>query len=548
MFPKRLKKAVICNTDEPVVQTKYGRLRGLITDGTYVFRGVRYAKARRFHMPEEQDTWEGIKNAISFAPVCPEESTPIAHDQYYVPHYHHMQNEDCQFLNIWTGTLDQNAKKPVMVWIHGGLFDTGSSIELYAYDGEELSNFGDVVVVSVSHRLNILGYLDLSAYGEEYRYSGNSGTADLVAALEWIRDNIISFGGDPDNVTLFGQSGGGQKMAALLQTPAADGLYHRIIIESGMSAEGHRPGYGKIDPSKGAAGNHNRLEDARILASYVLEELGLTPENVSGIEDLYYYEIARAGMAAKDRCRKEGIIASWCPTFDNEYYLGDAMANGFRKETLDIPVIIGSNLGEFSGNATHSPADSPKNSWDPAFVEELIERRFGENAKTAAEEFRKAYPDHPLCDLALMDDEFRKGVMDFARIRYDAGSRALYTYMFSLEMPYLDGTLPWHNCEEAYVLHNAKYLEASYIPEVSENMQDMMSGAWAAFARTGNPNHAGMPVWEPYDTDKKAIMIFDRVPEMRYGHDEKLIMLIPDRRMGGFHGKPQFGGGPRMVF
>ena len=211
MFPRKLKSQVICNIDEPIVETKAGKLRGLIADGTYIFRGIRYAEAERFHLPRPVRPWEGVKNAIAFGPVCPEESTPIARDQYYVPHYHHMQSEDCQYLNIWTRSVDREAKKPVMVWIHGGLFDTGSGIELYAYDGEELAAFGDVVVVSLNHRLNVLGFLDLSAYGEEYRYSGNVGMADIVEALRWVRENIAAFGGDPDNVTLFGQSGGGQK-------------------------------------------------------------------------------------------------------------------------------------------------------------------------------------------------------------------------------------------------------------------------------------------------------------------------------------------------
>lgn len=540
MFPKKLSNTVT----NAVVATKNGLLRGLVTEETYIFRGVRYAKAKRFHLPEPPQPWEGVQDALAYPPVCPEERTGVAHDQYYVPHYHGPQDEDCQFLNIWTQSVSEDAKRPVMVWIHGGLFDTGSAIELYAYDGEELSRFGNVVIVSVSHRLNVLGFLDLSAYSEEYRYSGNAGIADLVAALRWVRENIACFGGDPDNVTVFGQSGGGQKISALLQTPAADGLFHKGIIQSGMSAVGHRPGFGRINPATGAAGNHNRQEDARALAAYVIANLGISGENVRKIETVPYHKLARAGLKAKQQCREAGIIASWCPTFDGDYYMGDAMARGFRKESSSVPFIIGSNLGEFSGNATHSPIPRAKSSWTEEEVEHLVHRRFGENAEPAKAVFKKAYPDHPLADLAVMDDEFRKGVMDFARIRQASGCAAVYTYLFSLEMPYLGGTLPWHNCEEAYVLHNAKYLEASYIPGVSEQMQDKMTAAWVAFAETGDPNHGGIPHWQRYDGERRPIMVFDRVTELRQQLDDDLIPLFPNKRMG-HHGGGIVQGGPR---
>lgn len=539
MFPKKLTQ----KAENVVVSTKSGALRGIKTEGTLIFRGIPYATAKRFHAPAPLESWEGINDARSYAPVCPEENTCIAHDQYYVPHYHAPQDENCQFLNIWTQNLTPQTLRPVMVWIHGGLFDTGSAVELFAYDGEELSQFGNVVVVSVSHRLNILGFLDLSAYGDVYRHSGNAGIADLVMALLWIQENIVFFGGNPKNITLFGQSGGGQKISALLQTPAADGLFHKAIIQSGLSAVGHRPGLGQIDPASGVAGNHNQQRDSRILAAHVIQNLGIAPENIEQIEHVSYYELARAGIKAKQQCKEEGVIASWCPTFDREYYMGDAMAVGFRKESSHIPIIIGSNLGEFSGNATHSPLKKPKSAWSDIEIANLVEQKFGKKGNRAIEAFRNAYPDHPLADLVLMDDEFRKGVLDFARIRHSSGCASVYTYLFALEMPYLDGSLPWHNCEEAYVLHNAKYLEASYIPGISENMQDCMTQAWVAFACTGDPNHEKMCQWLPYDS-RKPTMIFDKTVQLRFGHDDALIPLFPSKRMGQ-HGGQESQGAPR---
>lgn len=543
MYPKRLNAKVTCAT----VKTACGALRGVCTDGTYIFRGVPYATAPRFRMPLPPEPWEGVKNALNYQNVCPEENTGVAHDQYYVPHYHGPQSENCQFLNIWTQSIDAEIKRPVMVWIHGGLMDTGSAVELFAYDGENLSRFGDVVVVSVSHRLNVLGFLDLSAYGEEYRYSGVTGIADLVAALKWIKENIAAFGGDAGNVTLFGQSGGGQKISALLQTPAADGLFHKAIIQSGMSAEGHRPGFGKIDPSIGAAGNHNRREDAQALADYVVNNLGLNRDTISRIDTIPYHALAKAGVKAKQQCRQAGIVASWCPTFDGDYYMGDAMAQGFRKESSAVKIIIGSNLGEFSGNAGRSPINRSKSTWTHDEINTLIQQRFGDYSDAAIAAFKQAYPDHSLADLPLMDDEFRKGVIDFARIRHASGCAPVYTYMFSLEMPYLGGSLPWHNCEEPYVLHNAEYLEASYIPGVSERMQDIMSAAWVAFARTGDPNHPMLPHWECYNAEDKPIMVFDKEINLRHNLDDTLIPLFPSKRMGGPRGGGIIQGGPRRL-
>ncbi|MBQ9046993.1 MAG: carboxylesterase family protein, partial [Solobacterium sp.] len=177
MYMRKLTSQVICNYEDPVAETTKGKVRGLKIDSTYIFRGIKYANAKRFHFPEEVEPWDGIKEAFQFGYVCSELNTPVPHDQYTVPHFFYPQNEDCQYLNIWTQSLNKDAKKPVMVWLHGGGWFSGSSVELLAYDGENLSAYGDVVVVSINHRLNVLGYLDLSEYGEEYKLSKNAGLA-----------------------------------------------------------------------------------------------------------------------------------------------------------------------------------------------------------------------------------------------------------------------------------------------------------------------------------------------------------------------------------
>ncbi len=523
MYPRKLTRRVICNFDEPIVQTKAGKLRGLIVEGAYIFRGIQYATAKRFQMPEPVQPWEGVKNAIQYGPVSKELQTPIAHDEYYVPHFHYIQDEQCLYLNVWTQRLDASAKKPVMFWIHGGGFNSGSSIELYAYDGEELSRFGNVVVVSVNHRLNCIGYMDMSAYGEEYKYSGNAGNADLIEALRWVRDNIAQFGGDPDNVTILGQSGGGMKVASLTQMPAADGLIHKAIIESGML------------PTR----SHTTQEQAKAFAALVVEELG--GEDFATVP---YYKLARAVTAAQKK-----MPYSFGPVYDDDYYKGNALAEtGFRPESLHIPVIIGSNLGEFSGNAT-IPGEKSKNEWTDAEIMEHMRARFGDGAERVLEEFKKAYPDKNPADAALIDTRFRQGVRVYSNDRAKAGAAPVYTYMFDLELPFLGGSLAWHNAEEAYIFHNAEFLEASYIPGVSEWMQDVMCGAWVAFAYTGDPNHPGMPIWHPVTPEHDATMMFDEKPRMQYDYDKALMESLPEEKGFNIPRKPRpEGGGPRQSF
>src|SRR6185437_5625963 len=222
------------NLAPPIVDTKCGKLRGLREGKTLSFLGIRYAEAERFGLPKAVQPWEGVKNAQVWGPVCPApEQANVSGDELVFPHRYWIANEHCQYLNVWSQNLKPTAKKPVMVWMHGGGFTNGSSMESYAYDGRSLSEYGDVVVVSVNHRLNILGTLDLSAYGAQYANSRYAGTADLVTALQWVQENIEAFGGDPANVMIFGQSGGGGKVVRMMHMPAAKGLFHKVSAQSG---------------------------------------------------------------------------------------------------------------------------------------------------------------------------------------------------------------------------------------------------------------------------------------------------------------------------
>jgi para-nitrobenzyl esterase len=265
------------NLHPPVVAVKGGNLRGFRDGKTITFLGIPYADADRFEQPKPVQPWEGIKSAQAWGPVCPIPAmTMPGVDEFVFPHRYWVENEHCQVLNIWTQSTAPSVKKPVMVWMHGGQFINGSSMESYAYEGKNLSEFGDVVVVSVNHRLNILGTLDLSAYGSEYANSRQTGMADLVAALEWVHENIDSFGGDPGNVTIFGQSGGGSKVVRLMHMPAAKGLFHKVIAQSGGGLN-----YRNSDPAAS-------IKAQQMRAAATLKNLGLDGSQIDKLKKVNY--------------------------------------------------------------------------------------------------------------------------------------------------------------------------------------------------------------------------------------------------------------------
>ncbi|MBR6406242.1 MAG: carboxylesterase/lipase family protein [Lachnospiraceae bacterium] len=529
MFIKKLTKQVICNPDNPLAHTSDGVLRGLIVDDTYIFRGIRYAAAKRFGMPEPVSPWEGVKDAIIYGPVCPELQTVQPDDNYTVPHVFYPQDEDCQYLNVWTQSLDPAKKRPVMVWLHGGGFSTGSGIEHFAYDGENLSREGDVVVVTLNHRLNILGHFDLSAYGDKYRYSANVGLADLVEALRWVQRNIGAFGGDPENVTIFGQSGGGGKVCALLQIPSADGLFHRAVIQSGVIPE--RPGR-KHDNS---------------MVEKVIDGLGIDREHIEELESVPYWKFQKliAGMGPR-----AGM--AFGPCRDDDFYMGSIFDVGPTEHAKTVPVMVGNVRGEFMQNYVRTTDDGQKNRWSAEKAESIVREKFGDAADEAIRLMKQAYPQYPLQDILFTDSMFRPGTFDYLQARAKAGCENTWGFMFGMEMPVYSGTLPWHNAEIPYVFRNADYIEPSYIPGVTEPMQDLVSSAWTAFAKYGTPNEEGLPEWKPYTKDGHWMMYFDREPRAKNADaEEKLIRFLLDHPIEMTHVRRQkqpvlFGGGPRV--
>lgn len=491
---------------ETTVRTKAGLLRGYYFDAVFQFHGVQYAQAQRFHSPTPPTPWEGVREAYGYGYTSPmlRQDEPGS-GEIRVPHRYWPMDEHCQFLNLWTPGLEEDKKRPVMVWLHGGGFAAGSSIEQIAYDGRSLAKFGDVVVITLNHRLNILGYLDLSPYGKEYANSANAGTEDIVCALRWVRDNIARFGGDPENVTVFGQSGGGEKVRMLMQCPAADGLFHKGIIQSGIVG-GKRPALRLSNDARW---------DSRPIVEALMSALGV--DSAQALETVSYHDLAEAYNRVSPALAAAGEYIGGNP-MPNDWYLGDALQIGFTASGSKVPLLIGSVLDEFRG---FRPTPNAALEDDPHSV---LARHFGAGSvDEIITEFEKAFPGKPLRDLLDMDDVFRDPDIQFIQAR-TACQAATYSYMLTFDFDVNGPCGPWHCSEIPFVFHNAAVTPYANI-EGGEQLEARMAGAWVSFARSGDPSHPLLPAWPPCAPDDEACMIFDRTCEIRHNHDHRLIEL-----------------------
>jgi len=490
----------------PAVQTTAGKLRGYFFDKTYVFKGIPYAQAKRFQMPQPVTPWEGEREAASYGMVCPMLRQDEPKGELFVPHRYWPMDEHCQNLNVWTKSLDTSAKKPVLVWFHGGGFSMGSAIEHIAYDGANLCDYGDMVVVSVNHRLNILGYLDLEPFGEKYKNSANVGHADMVASLQWVRDNIANFGGDPDNVTIFGQSGGGIKCTGLMQIPAADGLFHKAIIMSGV-ADGTLL--------------HVPPGDGRQIVTALLAELGFASNEVEKLETVPYYELARAYNKVSPAIAKAGGYVGNGP-MANDYYKGEPLLTGFTEHAKTIPFIVGTVFGEF----TFGPLPVDKTTVGEDECVAALTKHFGPRTPELIDLYKKAYPDKHLADLFALDRVFRRPSKRLAMLAVAEGKAPVYLYQFTLEFPYRQNKIAWHCADIPFFFRNTEKAEVCNIPGISDELEAQMFGVVRVFAYTGDPNHEDIPEWPKMKPGDEHTMVFDRVCEVRCNFDGELMELL----------------------
>jgi len=507
---------MIANAETAQTSTESGDVIGYVHKGVFNFKGIPYAKAERFMPPQKPDKWEGVRSSRSYGPVCPiNVASMILSDQLEFAQQHNfwfMKESDCMNLNVWSPGIQDAKKRPVMVWLHGGGYTAGSSCELPSYDGENLSRTGDVVVVSINHRLNVLGFLDLSAVSDKYEQSANVGMMDIVAALQWVHNNIANFGGDPANVTIFGQSGGGGKVTTMLYTPSAKGLFHKAIMQSG------------------GGGRFATKEATQKVGLAILDELKLKKTDVEKLKDVPYDELLAAGTRALAKLAGQGLgRLGWAPSCDGLFIPlqpGDAGAEDLAK---DIPLIMGSNKVEFGSFG--APADLLHA--DEAKVIEYLNKTYGDETDAYVAAFKKAYPNTNMpSDMSDVDMMFRPMLLQFASLKSSVqGGAPVYNYVFKWNAPHLDGMLKSSHCMEiAFVFNNIERTEEynGGTPEAYA-LAEKLSKTWATFAHTGNPNNGAIPTWEPFTKEGGATILFDNQSELVHNHDKDLIDLVNAR-------------------
>ena len=509
--------AVIAGKNIAIAETSNGKVKGYIHNITYTFKGIPYAKAERFMAPVKADAWTGVRNSIAYGPVCPTDPTTTVNDEFEFPFQHNWgyTNENCLSLNVWTNGLNDNKKRPVMVWLHGGGFTAGSSIELPSYDGENLTKKGDVVVVSLNHRLNILGFLDLSAYGDKYKSSANAGLLDLVAALQWIKQNISQFGGDPDNVTIFGQSGGGGKVTCLMNAPSAKGLFQKAIVQSGSYIV-----------------NFTEASITKRISAALLEELQLQPSQADSLQKISYERLNAAGKKALAKVQQElkaegkpvaGFGLSWGPTLHGSFLPYQPNETAAFELSKNIPLLVGSTKNEFA------PFIPGTRDMTMEQANEYIKKKYGDNADKYMAAVNSAYPNTVKpSDFIDIDFNFRPLSIKQANMKATPGAAPVYMYLFTWQSPVNDGIYKAMHCMDlAFQFDNiSRCQEMTGGGKEAYTLANKISNAWINFARTGNPNNKALPKWPAYTAENGATMIFDNKCGVKNHPDEELLKIV----------------------
>ena len=480
-----------------IAQTEYGKVRGFILRGIHQFLGIPYGAdtsgKNRFMPPQKPVPWNDIKPTIWWGNSAPQVMEKRYANAYssFVDHWNYDDvSEDCLKLNIWTPALDK-ANRPVIVWLHGGGFVNGNGIEQDGYHGENLSRMGNIVFCSVNHRLGALGYCCLSSVGGPLA-SGNAGNLDLVASLEWIKNNIAQFGGDPNNVTIIGQSGGGAKVTTLMNMPAAKGLFHKAVALSGSSLIGINKDY------------------AEKLGAKVLEEAGFKIgefEKLQQMPWLEFIQIANRTVAKfSEEAKKMGIQREgFSPVSDGIHLSSEPFFTGGMSE--DIPLMINTTFHEWT--PSRSDASLEKVTWEE--ITEKLSARFGEKSSLIVSAYKKQFPTASPVEIWALILSNRKNAVAAADAKSKNGKAPVYLSWFGWQPPLFDGRMRAFHCIDiCFWFYNTDLMFThTGGGKRPRALSSKMASSFIQFVKTGNPNGGGLPEWLPYSAEKGETMILD---------------------------------------
>ena len=504
-----------------VANTQQGKVRGYISSGVYTFKGIPYADdtggENRWLPARPPKRWDGEYPALTYGANCPQN----LHNFRSVEHTFLQQwddgflGEDMLKLNIWTPSLAGN--RPVMVYLHGGGFSFGSAYELASHDGAQMARHHDVVQVSVNHRLNVLGFLDLTEVGgAPYEESVNVGMSDLVTALHWVHENIQGFGGNPDNILIFGNSGGGSKVTTLLGMSSCRGLIQRAIVQSG------------------GGGNIPDADQSREYARQVMKEMGVGPKDIAALQKMDWALLNAASNRAAEKVngpaefsfktmtsRSAAARVGWGPTLDGRMINVRSYFDSAPEVSKDVPVIVG-NVSEEGMRFGHNPSEAQ-------WREQLTRSLGSSKADELISAMKKAHPEKAIRTLSYGVDGLyiRNHVQNIVQMKHAQGGAPVYQYLFQWQSPQLDGVAgAWHTAELAFCFDNTERCEqgTGNTPEARE-LGKKMAHAWANFARTGNPSQPGLE-WAPSDPDRCQTMIFDNRCRMEDDPEGKVRRIL----------------------